>query len=536
MLTQTLWATTEEVIIRRVDFEGITVYSSSVLGDVVGWKPGEKTSEEALKEGTSRLVAFYRQGGYLFAEASVRLEPFGEGMRAVYTLHEGKRARVKALHIAGESVLSEKEIHRFFRFREGVFFDSDVWEKGVQEILNAYANRGHPLARIITVVEEIHPDESTMTFRLYVEEGPPVRFERIEFEGLTKTHLATAKRLVPVREGELYSQRQIEETRHRLLNSGYFVDLHPSLVQRGSTEEKVTLRVRVREGRTGHIAGVLGYAPPGDAGESPQLTGLLEATEINLLGTGREVGFRWESGETRSTQLRYREPSLWGKPLSVGVQWEAERVTLEGVPSRRENGSVRLDWEATPFWNFGGGGQFVRADERTGSGFFGEVLYDRRDFRRNPSRGGFFRVRADLVRGSLTLTRREIEGETYFRLWKRHVLAVRGGESRVYGKSLPPSARLYLGGTTTLRGYRERSFHGTHRLFGGMEYRILTGPESRLFAFLDVGTVEGFSFRIGYGMGAQLESRGGLLRIDYGLAPGTPPSKGKLHLRLGAAF
>lgn len=523
-----------------MDFEGVSVYSSSVLRDVVGWKPGEKTSVEALKKGASRLVAFYREGGYLFTGVSVRLEPCEEGMRAVYSVHEGKRARLKALDVVGESVLSEKEIHRLFRFREGVLFEGPAWEKGVEGVLNAYANRGHPLARITTVVEEIHPDESTMTLRLYVEEGPSVRFERVEFEGLTKTRLATARQLVSIREGELYSPRRIEETRHRLLNSGYFADIHPSLVQRGSSADKAILRVRVREGRTGHIAGGVGYAPPGDAAESPQLTGLLEATEINLLGTGREVGFRWESGEARSTRLRYREPRLWGKPFSVGVQWEAERTTLEALSSHREGGVVRLDWEANPFWSLGGGGQFVRADGRRGSGFFGEVLYDRRDFRVNPSRGLFLRVRADFVRGNLPLIRQETEGETHFRLWKHHVLALRWGESRVRGKSLPPSMRLYLGGTTTLRGYRERSFHGTHRLFGGIEYRILTGSESRVFAFLDVGTVRDrgkhVSFKVGYGMGVQLESQGGLLRLDYGLAPRTPPSKGKVHLRLGASL
>jgi outer membrane protein insertion porin family len=525
-----------DTVVGRVDFESVEVYSPSKLRSVVGWNDGTTLQDGTIETGLARLSDFYRQSGYLFVEASARTEPLGNGVRVVFTVREGKRARLSAFDVVGGDALANSAIRGLMRVRTDAPFDESSWQRAVDRVLDAYANRGYPFAKVTTVVGKTRPDEGVFTLRLLVDEGPLVRIERVEFEGLTKTRPAVARRLVPVRDGERFDRRRVEATRYRLLNSGYFAEVHPSLIQRGSAEDRVVLRARVGEARTGRIAGVVGYAPAVGVSDTPQLTGLIEAAETNLAGTGREIGFHWESGETRSTRFQYREPSLFGIPLSAGIAWNAERIES----SRRQSGIVRVDWQNDSFWSVGVGAQFARADASAGRGFLLESVYDRRDYRSNPSSGWLLRVRADVVRGDLNVTRYDAAFEAYRRLWRRHVVGVRLNESRVRGTALPASELVYLGGASTLRGYREREFRGTSRLVGGLEYRIITGPDSRVFAFVDAGTVGDavarLPTRLGFGVGANLESRGGILRLDYGLAPRTSPSKGKVHIRLGTMF
>ena len=42
--------------------------------------------------------------------------------------------------------------------------------------------------------------------------------------------------------------------------------------------------------------------------------------------------------------------------------------------------------------------------------------------------------------------------------------------------------------------------------------------------------------RVGYGFGMRLESKGGALRMDYGLAEGSSALQGKIHVNLGTTF
>ena len=61
-----------------------------------------------------------------------------------------------------------------------------------------------------------------------------------------------------------------------------------------------------------------------------------------------------------------------------------------------------------------------------------------------------------------------------------------------------------------------------------------------IMGFLDIGDIRqgstGIGPRVGYGVGVNLDSRGGLIQLQYGLSPGTALVDGKVHIRLGTAF
>jgi outer membrane protein assembly factor BamA len=93
-------------------------------------------------------------------------------------------------------------------------------------------------------------------------------------------------------------------------------------------------------------------------------------------------------------------------------------------------------------------------------------------------------------------------------------LALRAGGQKVWGK-VPFLEAAYLGGGTTLRGYRSRRFAGNASVYGNAElrlsitpFRILVPGSFGLFALTDVGRVfyegdpaDANTWHVGYGGG-----------------------------------
>ena len=178
---------------------------------------------------------------------------------------------------------------------------------------------------------------------------------------------------------------------------------------------------------------------------------------------------------------------------------------------------------------------------------------DTRDYFLNPMRGRRDSIALEVSRSDFRLRKAWLSLQQYYPTWRKqtvaielHGAAVWGFETQLASDSdivIPPTELFYLGGATTLRGYDEDWFSGPRRVYANIEYRYLVGPDSQIFVFTDLGAVTLLAtpsvfdrLRVGYGFGARLESKGGILRLNYGLAAGDSLLRGKIHVSLGASF
>ena len=168
---------------------------------------------------------------------------------------------------------------------------------------------------------------------------------------------------------------------------------------------------------------------------------------------------------------------------------------------------------------------------------------DSRNYYLNPVRGRVDKIALEISQGDFKLRKIWLDFNQYFQTWEKQVVAIGLHAASTWGINIPPTELFYLGGANTLRGYNEDWFKGPRRLYSNIEYRFLTGRASQIFLFLDLGTVSKIdqpnvleSLKIGYGFGMRLESKGGLMSLDYGLARGYSALEGKIHLSLGTAF
>lgn len=129
----------------------------------------------------------------------------------------------------------------------------------------------------------------------------------------------------------------------------------------------------------------------------------------------------------------------------------------------------------------------------------------------------------------------------------RQILALGIHGEQVTGTELDQSDMYRLGGTNTIRGYIENQFLATRAAWTNIEYRFATGRESFFFGFVDAGyiykqadpvakTPESSTSVYGYGVGAQVETGIGILKASFALGKGDSFVEGKIHFGIVNQF
>ena len=568
--------------IQRLNFDGNKHFSQRKLRDLFGWKSEKTYSQNEIKEGFNRIISTYRQNGYVFAQL-IPLPTSQSTDNSYLSINvkilEGKRLRFGNVLPIGNTLFSKSEILRELRLKNGSYFTKTKLEQGIEKIQYLYSEQGYPKVEIEPTVTNLSPVKGKIDFALKIKEGVKVRLSEIKISGLQKTKPHVVLREIPLKVNEVFNQRKIDQSYHRLRNLGYFHSIQPNLLEAGITEDSIIYNAKVSEARTGRLMGILGYAPPVEGADSvPQLTGVVEVSETNLLGTGRNVNFYWKSGLLKSLSIGYREPWIFGKPVSLGIAYHQlkQRSAFNDTESEERAASVSGNTRFGTFYesqitlgykqiSFGGvtsqmpltnpqnptisdgnlsiDNQPIQRQRGTKYSIAVRFTRDSRDYYLNPTQGRRDSIAVELSRSDFKLRKIWLDFQQYFQTWKNQIIAIEIHGAAAWGINIPPTELFYLGGVNTLRGYDEDWFSGPRRVNTIFEYRFLMGRNSQIFAFVDAGSVTFVDrpsvfdkLRVGYGIGARLESKGGIIQLDYGLAAGDSALKGKIHVKLGASF
>ncbi len=568
--------------IAKLNFDGNKHFNNRRLRDLFDWQSEKVYSRKEISDGFERIIGAYRKDGFIFAQVIPRTIPIATRNPAIsinVKIREGKRLRFGTFTIAGYKLFSKSKLLRELSIRKGQYFTRNLLEEGIQRIQTLYSEHGYPRIEIETSILNLSQDAGELNIGLQIREGVKVRLGEVKVSGNEKTKSEVILREIPIKVDEYYDERKIEQSYHRLRNLGYFHQIHPNVLEEGTTEDTVVFHAKVTEARTGRLIGILGYAPPVEGSESvPQLTGVVEFRESNLLGTARDIHFHWKSGLLNSLSIGYREPWVLDKPITLGFTYsqlrqrnpindaESEenaanisgnmkiggyyegemtlgykRIMFEGIPPPLpvttqhdplfSSMTTQLD---TPQSTIERGTKYSVTLRLT---------RDSRDYYLNPTRGRRDSFAVELSQSKFNLRKMWLDIQQYFQTWENQIVAIEIHGAAAWGVNFPPTELFYLGGATTLRGYDEDWFSGPRRVHANLEYRFLTGRNSQIFTFVDLGSVTFIDrpsvfdkLRVGYGFGARLESKSGIIQLDYGLAAGDSALRGKIHVKLGASF
>ena len=576
--------------VRQLRFDGNKHLNEKRLTTLFGWQAEKAYSQTEIREGFERILDAYRTDGFVFAKMTPNVSPISESeidMSIMVKIVEGRQIRIGTLRLTGNQRFSEDEIRDELGLKRGKLFTEAALTRGIARLQTLYSEYGYPKVEIEPKDIELSQETASVDFQLHIREGSQIQIGEVKVSGLQKTKTEVVLREIPVKPNQRFDQRNIDTSYRRLRNLGYFYQINPNVLEAGETADRINFHAQVTEAKTGRLSGVIGYAPPdSEVDAAPQLTGVLEASETNLLGTGRQFNFYWKSGLLRIFRLSYAEPWIFGKPVTIGIEYgqlkqqRLDREQFTGFPPNDDGivseersssisaitnfgrvfeGAMTLGYKQINVPNTGLPPTVVTPLEVQSSiatpstelqpysgtkySLTFRLTRDTRDYFLNPTRGRRDSIAFEVSRSDFRLRKAWLSLQQYLPTWRKQTVAVELHGAAAWGVNIPPTELFYLGGATTLRGYDEDWFSGPRRVYANIEYRYLVGPDSQIFVFTDLGAVTLIEtpsvfdrLRAGYGFGARLESRGGILRLNYGLAAGDSLLRGKIHVSLGASF
>jgi outer membrane protein insertion porin family len=560
--------------IRRIVFHGNSAVNDKALSRLLAIDPGQRFDPQLINNRVLGILTEYRKLGYMFAKVEWEHRPAEKDQVALHiNIHEDEMIKMGEIELFGNVIFSKDQLLKELHVRRNPLFDDSAFQEDMERLLGLYSDNGHPLAKLSP--SEFRIENGKLNMKIHIDEGPLVKIHQVQIHGLEKTKERAILRDINVHPGDIFDQRAINESQRRLNNLGYFQAVgsslepaRPGTPSSQAEDNDVILNFSVTEGRTGQFSGVLGYNPSQDEAEGQKFTGVLEAAETNLLGTGRRLAIRARFGLIDTYEFAYQEPWVFDAPVDIGVRFwgtsQTDALTKQTLKERAASlsgttrmirsveGSLSLTYKRIESPVSGdvmfptGSAAILPAssdDLLTGQSYSLTVALQRdsRDYFINPSVGRLDHASVEVSRGDFKLIKAWLGLNQYFKTWQRQVIALGLHGARVWGERIPLTEMFYLGGANTLRGYSEDFFRGEGRLFANCEYRFLVGRDSQFFFFLDGGSIysteNGLSpLKLGYGVGMRLKSRTGLVSMDYGLAKGDSILNGKVHVSLGATF
>ncbi len=554
--------------IKKIAISGNQVFTSkNILAD---FQPQVDAIFDSSKVESSikKLLKRYRDTGYL--QTQIKWNWLTPDRALTVTIDEKKRTKVSEVRLVSNNSIRTDHILKAMDTRPGAIFRESVFLQDIDRVLRIYENNGFPYCKVHPENFEFFEDGALLNFSLRISEGSLARIESIRIVGNTITRANVIRRAMRLRIGDVYNQEKVDEAERRLIRLGFFSDVQPIQLLQGTFKSDAILLVRVSEGKTSRINGAVGYVPKSEQHDG-YLTGKIDFSFQNLVGTGRRVVVQWNRKDPYSSFARfgYREPWILGSPLAVGADLQQSiqdslytkrdaQLVLEMPISETLTGELQFATEEViP------GTQTNNPIDHSSKTFTGGSL--RRDSRNslyNPDRGSFYFIAANYGKrkyrntnpdqpdkenaSEIILTSRI---ERYFPTFRRQTIALNLNGAIISSSEdvIPVHEQFKLGGTQNLRGYKEDQFRGERVGWSNLEYRFLLTRQSRFFLFLDSGfyyykqyvdeTIESVQkWKVGYGLGLRVSSRIGLIGIDYGLGEGDGVLDGKIHFGLEETF
>jgi outer membrane protein insertion porin family len=584
------------VYVRAILFRGNHVLSDRELLRVIHteskpWMrfPGAARGifrRDVIADDAEQILERYRSEGYLQAEVTDLQTEFSQDQRWVtvtITISEGMQTRVASVEVTGADV-AFAERHAELALESGRPFRPGALETDRRALLVQLAARGFVDAKVVAHVTHVGteqgPDMVNVQYR--IEPGEQVRIGRVLIQGNYYTRDSVIRRALPFASGDPLDPSKLSAAQTDIYRLGLFrsVAVHP-LEQSGAVRD-VAIEVGERPG--GEFLYGIGYDTR--AG----LRNFVQIGNRNVWGTGDQVALRGDVNFDSASfvpdeyiaSLDGKQPRFRGSRYDLrgnitGLQSERSidefsiRKLSVGAGFEREflpglRGSLMQEFEDSDTYDVAPDAVLTGQDVgRLRTVTLNPILlYDGRDDAFAPKRGVFDSLQ--LRYGSPALGSQV----HFFKIIVQHsqFVPLGAGFTWLYGgrfgfaepmgftHTINLGERFFLGGRTSVRGYKENSIgpRGSDGSPTGGDLFVNGSTEIRfpLFfglqgaAFVDGGglylvhgnAASGDHFRVGIGPGLRYQTPIGSIGLDYGfkVARRGNESIGRFDFTIGNIF
>jgi outer membrane protein insertion porin family len=382
-----------KVEIRRIDFLGNKAFPDSELKGqlkdtkdnagfqdfghlwtwIVSTMADRSYKETKFDEDAEKLVAFYREHGYIKANVGVpELKVVSDStdkktryIELKIPVTEGDRYKVGSFEVAGNTVVKTDYLKPLFKTEPGEFYSEKKIRKGMEKAREVYGTGGYfeftgfpdykfrddpnpndPAAPAALAApdapSEKKPAVVDVTMRMV--EGQQFFVNRITFTGNTTTHDNVIRREMRLVEDGVFNTEALKFSVKRLNQLGYFKALEGGKdvdVQKtpGATN-KVDVKLKLEEQNRNQLTFGAGVS------EYEGVFGQLSFQTANFLGRGESLTVSVQSGSRAQTySVGFTEPFMFDRNMTLGAQVFRTDVRYIGQYTQKTRGGVlTLGW------------------------------------------------------------------------------------------------------------------------------------------------------------------------------------------------
>jgi outer membrane protein insertion porin family len=603
-----LAADQKKLVIEDIKVEGNRYFSSGKIKDQMSLKENRwynffkkrRYNPKKAELDQFSIDSLYHVTGFLAVKCEIGEEKKGEQICVVrVTINEGLQTRLGTISMKpGLPELADKSIKMMKPLQKGDPFNWTKIYEATFNVKSIYANNGYPYADVQVQLSGGEEDSiRDVTFQVIPDKK--VFFGKVAFEGLKLTKEHVLRRELTMKEGDLYSRDKILDSQQRLYSTGLFsyINLKAKDVEQKPDKPEFVLKVIEKKPNYVSFKGELAQNSPQVVTQQEYLTTDFtgEWGNRNLAGTSRKIGVTAFSSYMLVPKIQrlsnrftitYIEPWFLGSRtlLDMDVYYEpgvknpiqmyriesyGANINLSREYSKHTKVWLTHNYEQVKIYN-------IPPDElETYKRELGInvrrkiILSGEKDTRSNifvPLSGSYSQVYTEYVGGLLggdnNFSKSTFSWSRYNLLGRKRILNVLATRIEVgYAQELthkdyvPTFDRFYMGGASTMRGFKENSMGpvdetgtpigGRVMILGNVEYRRELFWKLGYTIFVDAGNlwdkvkdIKFDNFKLSSGLGLQFFTPVGPLRLDYGrqLPVKKSPKSGRFHLSILYVF
>ncbi len=253
----------ENPIINQVVFEGNNNLKDDKLQDEVQVRPRGIFTKGKVEGDVQRIVELYRRSGRIGVTVTPQIVELPQKrVDLIFEINEGPKSGIRRVSFIGnrqfsdgelKGVIVTKESHLYRFLSTNDNYDPDRLDYDQEQLRKFYRNHGYYDFRVVNTIAELEPDKNGFAVSYTLDEGSKYKFGKIKVETqLKKLNGAVLQQLLPIREGQIYEDKKIEDATDALTfaagAAGFaFVDVVPHYVPNRQTHT-VDLTFSVKEG------------------------------------------------------------------------------------------------------------------------------------------------------------------------------------------------------------------------------------------------------------------------------------------------
>ena len=329
--------------------------------------------DERIKYGDiMRLQDGYTSSGFYHAritDVDVEQNPKNGNYHLTYHVHEGDAYTIAEVTFPDTDFLTTDELMGAIPLRKGQLYSSELVKKSVENLTTLFGEYGYIFATIEPAIE-VDEEHRTMTIKFYFDLHDKMLLNRITIKGNKKSQEKIIRRLITLDEGDLITNKKMEQTKNRLKALGYFKeDTGVAWKTTKINETQADLDLLLEEIKTGKANVSIGWGATGKKQSSTSQKGAsagIHISDRNLWGAGivGSIDSNISSGNY-GVNLALMTPWMFNKPvrgsLGISIDHNEYEDGLKNVDKAPVSNTFGFNFGSGYFFNDLLGGTFIDA-------------------------------------------------------------------------------------------------------------------------------------------------------------------------------